>query len=530
MKRTKFLKRDLLLIFLVFTTFWSCQKDDFYENQSSIQQSSNVTFKRISYEKLKTNQKAMEKLGKFTLRNNSVKNNLSNTILQRTVYNEQLGIEIDTIGIVYIERGGYHTITLQAYQADEDDKKLKNLILNQEKDGSYSEYLLAYDLTDEELEKVENKEDVDLIGNTTIYRITSNYNPSGFPLNDPDCWEDVVIGQVAVPCASGLHMPGQLCDYAGGSGAAYVKNVTIRVISAGCGMGGGGGGSTGGSPGTGGGGSGGGTNPGTGSNPSNPNNPSEPGNTVNPQEPGFADQDGNPISTTPVKNPELLEPEDEEEDDCSSLNKLKETDKTNLLPIIQDMRTKTADKNEYYSVFKRSVNFEGDMVYENFGVQQGWEGSAGSMGGSVWYGQIHTHPKGGHAMFSWSDLNGLREIYIDTYQSNKQDVFVMIVCHNAGIYSIKISDWDKFQDKLDSDWNNPKLADKSDKDKRRYLDNMLGREYNKSNNLEKTFLQEFKDYGISLYKADDDNLTNWKKLELSNPNVTNPNVNSIPCN
>lgn len=324
MKKTKFLKRSSLLIFLVFTTFWSCQKDDFYENQTSNHQSTDVTFKRISYEKLKTNQKAMEKLGKFSLRSNSIKDNLSNNILKRTVYNEQLGIEIDTIGIVYIEKDGYHSITLQAYQGDENDKKLKNLILNQEKDGSYSEYLLVYDLSDEELKKVENKENVDLIGNTTIYKVTANnYNPSGFPLNDPDCWEDIVIGQVAVPCASGLHMPGQVCDYAGGPGAAYVKDVTIKVISAGCGMGGGGGGSTGGSPGTGGGGSEGGTNPGTGSNPSNPNNPSNPGNTVNPQEPGFADQDGNPINTNPVKNPELLEPEDEEEDCNTSKDDLK---------------------------------------------------------------------------------------------------------------------------------------------------------------------------------------------------------------
>ncbi len=448
MEKTKFLKRKALLLLIIFITFWSCQKDDFYENQTSVQQSTDVTFKRISYKHLKTNQKAMEKLGKFTLRNNLEQNNPNNNILQRTVYNEQLGIEIDTIGIVYIEKDGYHTITLQAYQGDENDGKLKNLVLNQEKDGSYSEYLLVYDLSDEELEKVENKENVDLIGNTTIYAVTSNYNPSGFPLNDPDCWEDIVIGQVAVPCASGLHMPGQVCDYAGGPGAAYVKDVTIKVISAGCGMGGGGGGgSTGGSPGTGGGGSGGEANPGTGSNPSNPNNPSNPGNTVNPQEPGFADQDGNPISTTPVKNPELLELEDEQDEDCEQLNGLKnKSGFTSRMNTLKNNLTGTKEKgfiirdvpnDEFSNVVDGDSNGNIPYPFESQTQEQLYKT----------YGTAHNHlqnnPK--HVgIFTPEDLGplfltGSILTHSDNpYQQETADKAITFVITNKGFFRLKL--------------------------------------------------------------------------------------------
>ena len=51
--------------------------------------------------------------------------------------------------------------------------------------------------------------------------------------------------------------------------------------------------------------------------------------------------------------------------------------------------------------------------------------------------------------------------------------------------------------------------------------------YKKSNNIEQTFLNLFGNYGISLYKATDTNLSNWKELELD----TNDDeiVNEIQC-
>ncbi len=51
---------------------------------------------------------------------------------------------------------------------------------------------------------------------------------------------------------------------------------------------------------------------------------------------------------------------------------------------------------------------------------------------------------------------------------------------------------------------------------------------NNRNQLEKSFLQQFALYGVSLYKATDDSLNNWNKLELSTS--TPLTVQSIPCN
>ncbi|HTO35519.1 MAG TPA: hypothetical protein VLZ72_04730 [Flavobacterium sp.] len=45
--------------------------------------------------------------------------------------------------------------------------------------------------------------------------------------------------------------------------------------------------------------------------------------------------------------------------------------------------------------------------------------------------------------------------------------------------------------------------------------------------LEKGFLKRFATYGVSIYKASDENLTNWDKLELGNNNQT---VNKVSCN
>lgn len=350
-------------------------------------------------------------------------------------------------------------------------------------------------------------------------------------MNDPDCWETIVVGQVAIPCASGMHQPGMTgCIYEGTSQAAVVQDVTIQVISVGCGSNAG----IGGTPGNGSGPGSGGTNPGNGNNNGNNNGGNNNPGDDNPghNNPGFSDKDGDPIITKPVKT---LEPEEEEEpeepeDDCQALNNLKEDDNANILPIVQELRNKTGEKKEYFSSFKRSVNFAGDMEYANTGVQQGGFGSAGGMSGSVWYGQIHTHHKNTQPMFSWSDLYTLKEMYENTYSTNKPLVFIAIVCHNAGIYSLKINDWDAFLEKINDGLNSVSegnLQEKLDK-----LDNVVKNIYGNTygGDLEKIFLQRFKDFGVSLYKADDDNLSNWTELKLNNPNASNPTVVPTPCN
>jgi len=68
----------------------------------------------------------------------------------------------------------------------------------------------------------------------------------------------------------------------------------------------------------------------------------------------------------------------------------------------------------------------------------------------------------------------------------------------------------------------------TDEEKREYLMEEMQEKYEKSTNLEQTFLSLFGNYGISLYKAKDTNLSNWKQLELDKNN--NEIVTETPCN
>lgn len=457
-------------------------------------------------------------------------------INRRTVYSTEYKVVVDTANVWYIQKdGGGHSYTFEAFDLEgrygrEGD--LKNVVLNYEsRDGSYSKYVVSYNITEDDLFKWERGSgSINFPESTTFFNVGTSENPNGFTLNDPDCWETIVVGQVAIPCASGMHQPGMTgCIYEGTSQAAVVQDVTIQVISVGCGSNAG----IGGTPGNGSGPGSGGTNPGNGNNNGNNNGGNNNPGDDNPghNNPGFSDKDGDPIITKPVKT---LEPEEEEpeepEDDCQALNNLKEDDNANILPIVQELRNKTGEKKEYFSSFKRSVNFAGDMEYANTGVQQGGFGSAGGMSGSVWYGQIHTHHKNTQPMFSWSDLYTLKEMYENTYSTNKPLVFIAIVCHNAGIYSLKINDWNAFLQKINDGLSavpENNIKDKLDKlDKR--MKNIYGNTY--GGDIEKIFLQQFKDYGVSLYKAEDDNLSNWKELKLNNPEASNPTVVSTPCN
>src|SRR5690606_16784163 len=131
----------------------------------------------------------------------------------------------------------------------------------------------------------------------------------------------------------------------------------------------------------------------------------------------------------------------------------------------------------------------------------------------------HTHPVDTYAMFSWTDLYNLRNLYQYATEDNKQEVFLMIVCHNGAVYALKIDDFQSFNQKINSDLNNSDGKNQDEKEKE--LNEKLGKEYKKDNNLERAFLKRFAQYGISIYKASDENLSNWDKLELNNPNINN---------
>lgn len=217
---------------------------------------------------------------------------------------------------------------------------------------------------------------------------------------------------------------------------------------------------------------------------------------------------------------------------CESLKNLSKTDSlsANIKPILDSLKTKTNLNKEWYIQFERKYE---NGAYRSYpqpgGIKEGENKTSSKI--ETWtfiIGAAHTHPEDTNAMFSWSDLKAIRDMYRDVGAFGKEHVFNICVNHNGTIYALKINDFEAINTKIESDWANARGSN-SEK-KRANLEDKLEKKYKRDNNLERVFLKEFKDYGVSLYKAEDDNLNNWNKLELNNPNANLSSVNSIPCN
>src|SRR5690606_29885562 len=348
-------KISLILVFLMTI---SCVKDDFYENSHAQQQQSSVTHvRKVPFSELKANPKAMEQLKGFISREAT-----EGGINRRTVYSTEYKVVVDTANVWYIQKdGGGHSYTFEAFDLEgrygrEGD--LKNVVLNYEsRDGSYSKYVVSYNITEDDLFKWERGSgSINFPESTTFFNVGTSENPSGFTLNDPDCWETIVVGQVAIPCASGMHQPGMTgCIYEGTSQAAVVQDVTIQVISVGCGSNAG----IGGTPGNGSGPGSGGTNPGNGNNNGNNNGGNNNPGDDNPghNNPGFYDKDGDPIITKPVKNLNIDEPEEEEDKNCEDLKN--RSSNSQFLDKMNELKTDAAQSSVEtgMAMYKTSPNY-----------------------------------------------------------------------------------------------------------------------------------------------------------------------------
>jgi hypothetical protein len=150
-------------------------------------------------------------------------------------------------------------------------------------------------------------------------------------------------------------------------------------------------------------------------------------------------------------------------------------------------------------------------------------------------------------MFSFGDLKLLADSYNDVDPRRIDEFVYMLVCKdpttgNAVTYALKVNDIEALKNQVYNIWNNPKYAvpstgntKKDDDDKMVLIHKDQAKTYDKNrNDLEKSFLQQFGGLGSSLYKASDDSLQNWDKLEnASNPDPTSTNtliVTKKPCN
>ena len=227
--------------------------------------------------------------------------------------------------------------------------------------------------------------------------------------------------------------------------------------------------------------------------------------------------------------------DDNKEDPCLKLKNLTNDTLTNIKPRIDYLKTKLSESAEFGRDFKRVGNnytsYASTQPQDNLNIEH--------ITGGFYYGAAHTHPISGYSMFSWGDVKVLSDLYQDTAPSTKDIVFYALVCYvkvgfswEPKTYVIKINKPDVLKSKIINDLANAPGNNEGEK-----IDNIHTRfeKYFKANlnDLEKAFLEYFKDYGISLYDSNDD-LSQWNEIKLVNNNddpiFPSSSKTKIPCN
>lgn len=220
---------------------------------------------------------------------------------------------------------------------------------------------------------------------------------------------------------------------------------------------------------------------------------------------------------------------------CNQLKGLTDVHKAGNMKIHIDWlkgKVKAPVNNVEHTVeVERRMNYDATYRYEYTQITSQNEFNSPATTGERYVGSAHSHPERGVAMFSFQDVRLLRDTYEQAGSEIKQDTFVMVVVkdksNNVHTYAIKVNDFNALNTNVNAVWNNTKYSRYSTEGEK--LDKIHEDQaitYSKSDGeLEKSFLQQFASFGISIYKADE-LLTKWDKLEIDK---TANKATAVPC-
>lgn len=170
MKKNLFLRLFLMMAVLLST--YSCRQDllpekETYHNTSEFQLKSS----KISLKESKHKAKLLPELKKAEV---EIKASAKNNIFGKTV-NYGNGVSIDTESVIYIENGpNFHTYTFSIKRENaQENAPLENLLLVPLPDGKYKEFLITYNLTALEKEKLQAGLFIDTKGKTQVTELAS---------------------------------------------------------------------------------------------------------------------------------------------------------------------------------------------------------------------------------------------------------------------------------------------------------------------------------------------------------------------
>lgn len=480
--------------------FFNCQNDDFIKETDV--HDKGIIINRISGQELKTKVPLVFKKAQSL---NQTKN--TDALARGVRIDDEYEVETDEV--IEISKDGITHYTFSISRTVPTGL-VENLVISVDADGILTCKIVTYDLTEEERQAIAFNNYVNLIDKMSV-RVVENSFITDLFSRTGDCITLVWAGD---SCPSHeQHTPEEIAN----GECSIITNPNIYlvqiIVDGDCINGGGGSDGSGGTTNP--------TNPGT--SPTNPGTGGG-GGTPNPD----------PVITTPKLEvrKDLIH--------CQQLKKLLENNPTNaptkpnIKPKLEQLKLNAQAPINYetgYSFSKDTNNQYSDTELQpkpNSNNQV----PVDLTGGNV-YAVGHTHTAYLYPMFSWDDMFVLFRIYLQGNTQVKDDAVIFLVtktcitCTTTKVYAVKIENWTKFRAKINADLNNPEtLGFTLEKQIKNANDKFLEKFENETN-LEKMFLEEFANAGISLFEADED-LTNWSQLKLSGSPLTP--VSRTPCN
>ena len=171
-KKPKILQWALFLM-LVFATAGCAVEEDYYQDNTTLENNAKVDF--INFQKFKQHKKAVVEFDKIQQKNKNAKN-----ILAKGTYLDDFGFSIDTDKILLIEEGDKKTFTFEIIRdsLETNDSKLENLVIV-EKNDTFENYIVEYNLTSQEKELLAQDDVVELNQDPIVTNIANRATDPG---------------------------------------------------------------------------------------------------------------------------------------------------------------------------------------------------------------------------------------------------------------------------------------------------------------------------------------------------------------
>jgi hypothetical protein len=161
----------------VFFIFNSCSDDLLFEEKQVYEKKNlNIKLEKVNFSELNKNQKAMKMLEKASRNSKILTKNKNN----RNLY----GYVIDTSKVIYLESENQHSYTFKI--TNEEPNKTENLILSKQNDEDYKAFYAEYDLTNEEVIKINQGLPIEHKEPSSLYEIDENTS-NNLPINLRSC-------------------------------------------------------------------------------------------------------------------------------------------------------------------------------------------------------------------------------------------------------------------------------------------------------------------------------------------------------